>query len=99
MRPWPHRHNRSRADHAAVSFTRDGCSGVDGIPDAVQAVADGRMIASYFQDAERQMTRALELAVMAARGEALGLTDTIDGVSVDWIPFRMITPANYRDFQ
>ena len=64
--------------------------GIDGIPDAVQAVADGRMIASYFQNAERQMTRALELAMMAARGESVP--------EVEWIPFEMITPENYRDF-
>lgn len=64
--------------------------GIDGIPDAIAAVAEGRMIASYFQNAERQMTRALELAVMAAKGEEVP--------QYDWIPFEMITPDNYQDF-
>lgn len=60
--------------------------GVDGIPDAIQAVADGRMIATYFQDAEGQMTGALDLAVRAARGETLD--------RYHWIPFFWITPEN-----
>jgi len=64
--------------------------GIDGIPDAIAAVAEGRMIASYFQNAERQMTRALELAIMAANGQ--------DVPQYDWIPFEMITPENFQDF-
>ena len=36
-RRWPPRHNRSRAHHAAASFTGHGCNGVGGIPDATGA--------------------------------------------------------------
>ena len=64
--------------------------GIDGIPDAISAVSEGRMIASYFQNAELQMTRALEFAVMAANGEEVP--------QYYWVPFEMITPDNYQDF-
>ncbi len=66
------------------------CIGIDGITDAVTAVANGSMIASDFQDAEGQIIGALELAMKAAKGE-----------SVDkevWIPFQMITPENYEEY-
>lgn len=66
------------------------CIGVDGITDAVTAVKDGKMIASDFQNAEGQMTGALEAAMTV-----------IGGGSVEkeiWIPFEMITPDNYEEY-
>lgn len=62
------------------------CIGVDGIADAVTAVQNGGMIASDFQNAEGQMTGALDVAVKAVNGE------TVD--KEYWIPFEMITPDN-----
>ena len=64
--------------------------GVDGIHDAIVAVGEGRLVASYFQNAEMQMIRSLEIAVMAANGEEVE--------PFYWIPFEMITIENYRDF-
>ena len=66
------------------------CIGVDGIADAVTAVSTGDMIASDFQNAEGQMTGALDAAVTV-----------INGGSVEkeiWIPFEMITPDNYEEY-
>ena len=66
------------------------CIGIDGITDAVTAVQEGRMIASDFQNAEGQMTGALDTAVKAIKGEAVE--------KFYWIPFEMITPDNAADY-
>lgn len=66
------------------------CIGVDGITDAVTAVQNGGMIASDFQNAEGQMTGALDTAVKAVNGE------TVE--KQYWIPFEMITPENAADY-
>ncbi|MEA4932014.1 MAG: substrate-binding domain-containing protein [Lawsonibacter sp.] len=66
------------------------CIGVDGIADAVTAVQNGGMIASDFQNAEGQMTGALDTAVKAINGE------TVE--KQNWIPFEMITPENAADY-
>ena len=67
------------------------CIGIDGITDAVAAVASGDMIASDFQNAEGQITGALETAVKCVNGE--------DYETEVWIPFEMITPDNYEEYQ
>lgn len=67
------------------------CIGIDGITDAVTAVASGKMIASDFQNAEGQITGALETAVKCVNNE--------DYEKELWIPFEMITPDNYKDYQ
>ncbi len=66
------------------------CIGIDGITDAVTAIQEGRMIASDFQNAEGQMTGALDTAVKAINGE------TVE--KFYWIPFEMITPDNAADY-
>lgn len=67
------------------------CIGIDGITDAVSAVANGKMIASDFQNAEGQISGALELAVKAVKGEEFE--------KEQWIPFEMITPDNYTEYE
>ena len=67
------------------------CIGIDGITDAVVAVESGKMIASDFQNAEGQITGALETAVKCVNNE--------DYEKELWIPFEMITPDNYKDYQ
>lgn len=67
------------------------CIGIDGITDAVTAVSEGEMIASDFQNAEGQITGALETAVKCVNGE--------DYDKETWIPFEMITPDNYTEYQ
>lgn len=66
------------------------CIGIDGITDAVTAVGNGNMIASDFQNAEGQITGALEAAVRVINGE------TVE--KEIWIPFEMITPDNYQEY-
>lgn len=66
------------------------CIGVDGIADAVTAVGDGNMIASDFQNAEGQMTGALDTAMKCIAGEEVE--------KEVWIPFEMITPDNYEEY-
>ncbi len=67
------------------------CIGIDGITDAVAAVESGDMIASDFQNAEGQIRGALDTAVKCVNGE--------DYEKEVWIPFEMITPDNYADYQ
>lgn len=67
------------------------CIGIDGITDAVSAIESGKMIASDFQNAEGQITGALETAVKCVNGE--------EYEKEVWIPFEMITPDNYADYQ
>lgn len=64
--------------------------GIDGITDAVAAIQSGSMIASDFQNAEGQMTGALDTAVKVVNGE------TVE--KFYWIPFEMITPDNAADY-
>ncbi len=66
------------------------CIGIDGIADAVTAIQNGEMIASDFQNAEGQMTGAIETAVKVVNGENVE--------KFYWIPFEMITPANVKDY-
>jgi inositol transport system substrate-binding protein len=60
--------------------------GVDAIADAVQAVKDGRLDATVFQDAAGQGGMAVETAVKLARGEALEREV--------FIPFQLVTREN-----
>lgn len=67
------------------------CIGIDGITDAVAAVKEGRMIASDFQDAEGQISGAIDAAVKV-----------LDGEEVEkeiWIPFQMITKDNVTEYE
>lgn len=65
--------------------------GVDAIPDAVQAVADGRLDGTILQDAKGQASTAVDVAVKAALGE------TVE--SLYYVPFQLITIDNVADFQ
>lgn len=66
------------------------CIGIDGITDAVAAIQEGGMIASDFQNAEGQMTGAIETAIKAVSGEQVE--------KFYWIPFEMITPDNAAEY-
>ncbi len=79
------------AREAIVAAGKDiPCIGIDGITDAVAAIQSGNMIASDFQNAEGQMTGAIEIAAKAVAGE------TVE--KFYWIPFEMITPDNAADY-
>ncbi len=67
------------------------CIGIDGITDAVAAVKEDRMIASDFQDAEGQISGAIDAAVKVLNGEEVE--------KEIWIPFQMITKDNVSEFE
>lgn len=66
------------------------CIGIDGITDAVTAVQNGGMIASDFQDAEGQISGAIDAAIAYLNGEEVD--------KEIWIPFQMITPENAEEY-
>lgn len=63
---------------------------VDAIADALQAVKDGRLDATVFQDAKGQGGTAVETAVKLARGE------TVE--KEVFIPFKLVTKENVEEF-
>ncbi len=63
---------------------------VDAIADALQAVKDGRLDATVFQDARRQGAAAVEAAVKLARGQPCE--------KAVFIPFQLVTQANVDQF-
>ncbi len=65
-------------------------AGVDGTPDALQMIKNGKMVASVFQDAKGQGAGAVQTAVKLVRGEQV--QKIVD------IPFQLITKDNYENF-
>ena len=65
--------------------------GIDAITDAVQAVADGRLDATVFQDAAGQGAGSLDVALQCAIDGVLKTDDV-------WIPFVPVTLENIADF-
>lgn len=65
--------------------------GIDGTVEGLQAVVDGKLACTVFQDAKGQGEGAIDLAVKAANGENLE--------KELWIPFQLITPDNVNDFK
>jgi inositol transport system substrate-binding protein len=64
--------------------------GVDAIGDALQAVKEGRLDATVFQDGEGQARQALRAAVALSRGE------TVEKQT--FIPFQLVTRENVGGF-
>lgn len=65
-------------------------AGVDGTPDALQMIKNGKMVASVFQDAKGQGEGAVQTAVKLVKGEKV--QPIVD------IPFQLITKENYEKF-
>lgn len=65
-------------------------AGVDGTPDALQMIKNGKMVATVFQDAKGQGEGAVQTAVKLAKGEEV--QKIVD------IPFQLITKENYAKF-
>jgi inositol transport system substrate-binding protein len=64
-------------------------SGLDGIPDAFQAVEDGRLDATLLQDSIGQAYGSVDMAVQAARGEPVEDAN---------IPFELVTKENVAEY-
>nr|WP_154324794.1 sugar ABC transporter substrate-binding protein [Pantoea sp. 201603H] len=65
-------------------------AGVDGTPDALQMIKNGKMVATVFQNAKGQGEGAVTTAVKLVNGEKV--QNIVD------IPFQLITKENYEQF-
>jgi inositol transport system substrate-binding protein len=65
--------------------------GIDGIPDALKAISEGKLAGSVFQDAKSQGDQAVDLAVQLAQGKSVNHNN--------YIPFQLITKDNVANFQ
>jgi len=65
--------------------------GVDAIADALTSVENGEMIATVFQNAKSQASTAIEVAVKAAKGEAVDKEYLI--------PFELVTLENVAEYK
>lgn len=65
-------------------------AGVDGTPDALQMIKNGKMVATVFQDGRGQGIGAVQTAIKLAKGEEV--KKVID------IPFQLITKDNMDEF-
>ncbi|WP_437613564.1 sugar ABC transporter substrate-binding protein [Erwinia sp. V71] len=65
-------------------------AGVDGTPDALQMIKNGKMVASVFQDAKGQGEGAVQTAIKLVKGETV--QKMVD------IPFQLITKDNYEKY-
>lgn len=64
--------------------------GIDGIPDAFNAIKEGRLTCTVYQNAKAQAEKALEVALLAASGEKLEkLYD---------VPYELVTKDNVDDY-
>jgi len=64
---------------------------IDAIVDALQAVKDGRLDATVFQDAKGQGAGAVELAIRLAKKEPVEQKEI-------FIPFQLVTKENVDGF-
>ncbi len=64
--------------------------GIDGIPDALNAVKDGRLTCTVYQNARAQAEKALEVALLAASGQQLE-------ASYD-VPYELVTKENVDEY-
>jgi inositol transport system substrate-binding protein len=64
--------------------------GIDAIPDALKAVANGRLVGTVFQDARGQGSLAVDLAVDLAKGKPVKHDN--------YIPFQLVTKDNLTNF-
>ena len=74
--------------------------GVDAISQAIEALRQGSLLGTVFNDGERQAMAAVDLAILLARGEEIS-ADTYSYPITDerfvWIPYRRITREDLPD--
>ncbi|MDD6612030.1 MAG: substrate-binding domain-containing protein [Clostridiales bacterium] len=77
--------------------------GVDGTNSGIQAVANGEMLATVYQNATGQASAAVQAAMNLANGksfaEGISFDAAEDNASVIWIPFELITADNVSDYE
>jgi inositol transport system substrate-binding protein len=79
-----------KAIEAAGKQKQIAVIGIDAIPDALKAVAAGKMIGTVFQDARGQGKQAVDLAVDLADGKPVKHNN--------YIPFQLVTKENVTNF-
>ena len=74
--------------------------GVDAISQAIEALRQGSLLGTVFNDGERQAMAAVDLAILLAKGEEI-TADTyaypISGERFVWIPYQRITREDLPD--
>lgn len=65
-------------------------AGVDGTPDALQMLKQGKIVATVFQDAKGQGEGAVQTAIKLVKGEKV--QKVVD------IPYQLITKDNMEQF-
>ena len=74
--------------------------GVDAISQAIEALRQGSLLGTVFNDGEQQAMAAVDLAILLARGEEIS-ADTyaypISGERFVWIPYQRITREDLPD--
>lgn len=65
-------------------------AGIDGTPDGQQFIKNGRMALTIFQDARGQATGAVQVTK--------ALLDKKKVETLNWVPYKLITPENYQSF-
>ena len=77
--------------------------GIDATADGVQAVVDGKMAMTVFQNAKGQGFGSVQAALNLVNGAALneGTDYEIDAETghILWVPFEPVTPDNVADYQ
>lgn len=77
--------------------------GVDGTNSGIQAVANGEMLATVYQNATGQASAAVQAAMNLANGksfaEGISFDAAEDNASVIWVPFELITTDNVSDYE
>jgi ABC-type sugar transport system substrate-binding protein len=75
--------------------------GVDGIPDALEAIQDGSIMMTAYQDAARQAETAIKVANNLNHGYAynqgIRAVDRVDD-NIFWISFQSVTQDNVSEF-
>jgi inositol transport system substrate-binding protein len=87
--------NDEMAMGALVAIESSGRQGIlvggtDGNPDAVQAIKNGKLACSVFQNAKGQGAGAADYVIRALKGEKLD--------PVKWVPYELITKDNADDY-
>jgi inositol transport system substrate-binding protein len=87
--------NDEMAMGALVAIESSGRQGIlvggtDGNPDAVQAIKNGKLACSVFQNAKGQGAGAADYVIRALKGEEVE--------PVKWVPYELITKENADDY-
>ena len=65
-------------------------AGIDGTPDGLQFIMNGKMAVTIFQDAKGQATGAVDVAYDMLSGKKTE--------AYNWVPYHTVTKENYQEF-